>query len=150
MHSAYLPAVKPIGSVCSGPHTVYHARFHPYAPSVLAEAPVTEVMTIYFPAEYSLHDQKTYDNGMRKFFEACNAHADGFLSSTGGWVDEVQKIEGGEEVKAYVALFGWESVNHHLAFRETTHFKELRENMGQPKDLRKIEAVHVKVTEFMQ
>lgn len=60
MHSAYLPAVKPIDSVCSGPHTVYHARFHPYSPSVLAEAPVTEVMTIYFPADYSLHDQETY------------------------------------------------------------------------------------------
>jgi hypothetical protein len=136
--------------VSSGPQTVYHARFHPYPPSVLAEAPLTEVITIYFPADYSLHDQETYDNGMRKLFEACHTHADGFLSSTGGWVDEVQKIEAGEEVKGYVALFGWESVDHHLAFRETNQFKELRENMGPPKDLQKIEAAHVKVKEFME
>ncbi|CEJ57515.1 hypothetical protein PMG11_06206 [Penicillium brasilianum] len=145
---AYLPAVIPIGSVCSGPHTVYHARFNPYPPTVLAEAPVTEVMTIYFPADYSLDDQKTYDDGMRKFFKACHTHAGGFLTSTGGWVHEVQKLEDGEEVKAYVALFGWESVDHHLAFRETIHFNELRKNMGQPKDLKKLEVVHVKVTEF--
>jgi heme-degrading monooxygenase HmoA len=65
-------------------------------------------------------------------------------------VHEVQKLEDGEEVKVYVALFGWKSVDHHLAFRETNHFKELRENMGQPKDLKKLEVVHVKVTEFKE
>lgn len=133
--------------MCSGPHTVYHALFDPYPPSVLAEAPVREVKTIYFPADY-LHDDKTYDNRMRKLFEACHTHADGFLSSTGGWVDGVQEIEGGEAVKTDVALLGWISVDHYLAFRETTNFNELRENMGQPKGLQKIEVVHVKVSEF--
>lgn len=148
MHSAYLPAVKPIGSVCSGPHTVYHARFRPCPSSVLAEAPVTEVMTINFPAKYSLHDQETYDNGISKFFEECHTHADGFCLAVGvGWMK--CKNSRVEKRSKFVALFGWESVKHHLAFRETTHFKELRENMGQPKDLRKIEAVHVKVTEPM-
>ncbi|KAL2811610.1 hypothetical protein BJX63DRAFT_433283 [Aspergillus granulosus] len=145
---AYLPAVIPIGSVCSGPHTVFHARFRPHPPSVLASAPVTEVMTVYFPADYSLVDQETYDSGMRKFFEACHDHADGFLSSNGGWVDELQEIEGGQSSKVYVALFGWESVGHHVAFRETTAFKELRETMGQPKDVKKVDVVHVRVAEF--
>lgn len=148
LDSAYLPVVIPIGSVCSGPHTVYHALFHPYPPSVLVEAPVTEVMTIYFPADYSLEDQKTYDSGMRKFFEACHAHTDDSLSTTGGWVKELQETEGGESLKAYVALFGWESVDHHLAFRESSHFKELMDTMGVPKDMKKIDVVHVKVTEF--
>lgn len=146
-NSAYLPAVIPIGSVCSGPHTVYHARFQPHPPVVLVEAPVTEVMTTYYPADYSADDQKKYHNSTTKFLEACRSLDGGCLSCTSGWVDEVQEIEG-EKLKAYVALLGWKSVDHHLAFRETASFKKLIEGMDQPRDWEKMEAVHVKVTEY--
>lgn len=77
--SAYLPAVIPIGSVCSGPHTVYHARFQPHPPGVLVEAPVTEVMTTYFPADYSVEDQKKYHPSTTKLFEACQALGGGSI-----------------------------------------------------------------------
>ncbi|KAL3482792.1 hypothetical protein BJX62DRAFT_245525 [Aspergillus germanicus] len=144
----YLPAVIPIASVCSGPHTVFHARFQPHPPNVLASAPVTEVMTSYFPANYSTEDQKQYDSGTKEFLEACQTIAGGPLSSSAGWVEEIQEIQGGEMAKAYVALLGWDSVEHHMAFRETEAFKELTKKMERPKGLKKMESVHVRVQEF--
>jgi hypothetical protein len=146
--SAYLPSVIPIASVCSGSHTVFHARFQPHPPNILASAPVTEVMTSYFPIDYSAEDQKQYDTGTRAFLGACQMIAGGPLSSSAGWVEEMLESEGGEMAKAYVALLGWESVEHHMAFRETQAFKELTGKMNRPKGLQKMGSVHIRVQEF--
>lgn len=56
----------------------------------------------------------------------------------------MQKLEG-EKLKAYVALLGWKSVDHHLSFRETAFFKKLIEGMDQPRPWKKMEAVHVRL-----
>lgn len=80
-------AVITIGFVCSGPHTVYHARFQPHPPGFLVEVPVTEVMTSYFPANYSADDQNKYHNLQRNFsrhaeqlmVNACQAPAIGYM-----------------------------------------------------------------------
>lgn len=148
MNSAYLPAVVPIGSLCSGPHTVFHARFQPHPPAGVLVEPVTEVITTYFPAGYSVEDQKKYHDSTVKLFKACQALDDGCLSSTSGWVDKVQEVEG-EKFKTYVALLGWKSVDHHLNFRKTVPFRRLIEGMkDQSRDWKKMESVHVKVTEY--
>jgi hypothetical protein len=85
---------------------------------------------------------------MRSFFEACHGHADGPLSCTGGWVNELQKDEYGEDLKSYVALLGWKPVEHHLAFRGAAYFKSLIKEMVPPKNLKKIDEVHVRLTEI--
>lgn len=57
--------------------------------------------------------------------------ADGIHSSTGGWaVGEAQKEGMGEDgavgpAKPWWGAIGWDSVNAHMAFRETEAFREL-------------------------
>lgn len=53
----------------------------------------------------------------------------------------------GEKLKAYLALLGWKSVDHYLAFRETASFRKSIEGIDQPRDSKKMEPVHVKITE---
>jgi hypothetical protein len=48
----------------------------------------------------------------------------GYLDSTGGWVVEDLAYDG-QPGKAYVAVVGWESIQAHMAYRETQAFKDI-------------------------
>lgn len=63
---------------------------------------------------------------MAALADALQTHAEGYRNISTGWVDgriENRIVAG--DATAYVAVIEWESVERHLAFRETEAFKKV-------------------------
>lgn len=63
---------------------------------------------------------------MAALIDALQNHAEGYKNNSTGWVDgsiENRIVAG--DVTAYVAVIEWESVERHIAFRETEAFKKV-------------------------
>lgn len=63
---------------------------------------------------------------MAAFADALQTHAEGYRNISKGWVDgriESRIVAG--DATAYIAVIGWESLERHLAFRETEAFKRV-------------------------
>lgn len=63
---------------------------------------------------------------MATLIDALQNHAEGYKTQSTGWVDgriENRIVAG--DVAAYVAVIEWESVERHIAFRETEAFKKV-------------------------
>ena len=107
-------------TIVDGPFTMLHANLtpHPATAALGTASPVTEVLTAYFEKEDNDFAAKA-----TQLTKAISENADGFKGAAGGWVIEDVEYEG-KKGKAYVAMIGWESVEAHMAFRETTAFKE--------------------------
>ncbi len=118
---------KHVGSILDGALSIHHANLKPQPPSASASsfpAPVTELVTFYFPSSTSSSDKTDFDNAVSKFSKVPQQHADGFRGFCGGWiVEEVEHASVGKGC-GYVAAVGWDSVDAHMAFRETKEFKE--------------------------
>lgn len=63
---------------------------------------------------------------MAAFTEALQNHAEGYKIISTGWVDGKidNRIVAGDAT-AYVAVIEWESVERHMAFRETEAFQKV-------------------------
>lgn len=108
------------------PVSPYHAYLKPHATTAATKlaAPVTEFVTFYFPSSISSDDKKDFDEAMASFLDAPQQHADGFRGASTGWiVEEVEHASVGKG-RGYVAALGWNSVEAHMAFRETDEFKK--------------------------
>jgi hypothetical protein len=99
-------------------------------PSLLSKVPVVETVTIY------LASPEFYAENLTKFANAVRESSTAGLRGVeiGEVVEELAKEEGGEAGRACKLFIGWESVEDHMAFRETEVFKEnvelLREGNG--------------------
>lgn len=101
---------------------MHHANFSPHPPSAALgpTSPVTEVLTCYFEGKADGFEGR-FDGLIRGISDS--EAAEGFKGAAGGWmVDEVEYK--GEKRKAFVGLVGWESVEAHMAFRETQAFRD--------------------------
>lgn len=126
-----------------------HLSPHPATKALSNQtSPVTEICTIHFPATYSASDKKEFEQNLLDFvgiIEKNVATATGFA---GGWAIEKLPIPGrSEETTTYVACMGWQSVEAHLAFRETALFKQHKHLLDQAKDLMHVHMVHVSATQ---
>ena len=107
---------------------LYHTRFSPSPPSTAfstTSASVAENLTFYFPSTMSDAYRSSWDETFAEFKRILERHAEGFKTGVGGWVvEELQhkNIEG--TAKAFAAVFEWESVEKHQAFRNTEEFKK--------------------------
>jgi hypothetical protein len=105
-------------TLLSGDPVLYHARFAPHSPTAAIkdiQSLVTEIITIYFPASYSLEDQKTFEDSLERLIAVFEKNSDGYRASAGGWVEEELIIPGSsEKAKAYVGCIGWRSVEAHM------------------------------------
>ncbi|KAH9829767.1 hypothetical protein Tdes44962_MAKER02245 [Teratosphaeria destructans] len=143
--STYRPFFKRFGALVddSSPGSgIFHVDFD--APAALAKvfsAPVTEVATFYFegapPADYVQQAKK-----LATVLEENKV--DGYLGATLGTSYEEIEREG-VKGKVGVLVVGWQSVEAHLAFRETHMFKDNIHLVRS--DAKKIEMHHV---QFMQ
>lgn len=63
---------------------------------------------------------------MAAFTDALQNHAEGYKNISTGWVDGKidNRIVAGDAT-AYVAVIEWESVERHMAFRETEAFQKV-------------------------
>ncbi|KIW76231.1 hypothetical protein Z517_10977 [Fonsecaea pedrosoi CBS 271.37] len=132
---------------CEKPPSLYHVHFEPFPPSA-AFSEVTEFITIYFPANYSAEDQKTFHENMKKFGVNVTRDWEGCRGAVGGWVaEELEDPKTSEKARAYVELIGWESVDSHMKYRETPSFKDNVPLLRGAKDLKNLAMVHVATKE---
>jgi len=98
-----------------------HAEFRtPF--STAAVTPIVEMLTLYFPGDI---DQGNVDATLTEFIQTIVDNAKGFLGYTSGWIAEEvehERVEG--KAKAYAGAIGWESLEAHMAYRETQTFKD--------------------------
>ena len=116
----------------------------PHPPTHAFGAPVVEVLTAYFPSTLSPEEKDSWYQNFRKFMEKLIVDAEGLVAEAHGWVVEELTWES-KKSRAFVCCIGWDSIEKHMAHRETTSFKEsihlLRDGVGGP------EVHHVKFSE---
>lgn len=123
--SIYGPTMQRLASILNGAIDVKHASFDPHLPSNAigkTNAPVTEVLLAVLSSK-----DENYASNAAKFAKLTRDNANGCKGASTGWVREQVGHESlGEAQKGFVYAFviGWESKDVHLAFRETTAFKE--------------------------
>lgn len=116
----YKPFMQKLGeSIMAGMPNLNHVRFNAPVTKV-AIAPITEMLTFYFPADV---EKSSFESIWERFIEVLIKNSDGCVGDTGGWVLEDVAFEG-QPGKAYVAAIGWESIQAHMAYRETQAFKD--------------------------
>lgn len=106
-----------------------HATFTPHPPSSSSSSaalgaphtPVTEVLTCYFESDENGSKADGFESRFDKFIASISGG--GFKGAARGWVVEEVEYKG-EKRRAFVGLVGWESVEAHMAFRETEAFRE--------------------------
>lgn len=63
---------------------------------------------------------------MATLCDALQKHAEGYKIHSTGWVDgKIESRMAAGDATAYVAVIEWESVERHMAFRETEAFKNV-------------------------
>ncbi|KAF2459691.1 hypothetical protein BDY21DRAFT_282100 [Lineolata rhizophorae] len=141
-YGAFLASVQP---VVAGPDAIrlFHVELAtPF--STAASAPVVEFLTCYFPPSYS---NAQFDAVWDSFASELMTTADGAKGTVGGWVVEElehKSLEAhGGKGKAFVAAIGWESVEKHMAYRDTDKFKEIIQPFR--KEVSGIEMHHVEL-----
>ena len=115
----------------------YHVNFEPHPPSILSEPGATEVVTVYFPSSVSESDAKDYEARMHKLVSRItdNVTDGGFKGSSMGWAveDDIPFHDGkGDRGRVFVLFLGWASVQAHMDFRDTPHFKGIPELVLAP------------------
>ena len=123
--TVYGPTMQHLASILDGPIDLKHASFDPHPPSNAvgeSNAPVTEVLL----ATLSSKDED-YAINAAKFAKLTKDNANGCKGASTGWIREQvehEKLDEAQKGFAYAIVIGWESKDVHLAFRETTTFRE--------------------------
>ncbi|KAK5094249.1 hypothetical protein LTS08_008668 [Lithohypha guttulata] len=130
---------------------LFHAHLSPHPPDeALSDhvSPVTEILNLYFPTDYSDADQNTLVENMKKMVSIIEKEATTQKASAGGWVVEDIEIPGtSEKGKCYQAFIGWDSVEAHMDFRNHQAFKDNIHLLRQAKDLKHLQVVHYSGTQ---
>lgn len=108
---------------------------------------MTEVVALYFPSTISDSEKSSFEENIQKFQKICEDHAEGYKGFASGWV--VEELEHGEiegKARVYHCLLGWESVEAHLAFRETQEFQD-NIYLMRPSSRKAAKAHHVNLKE---
>ncbi len=93
----------------------------------------------------SAEDKTSFHAKIIEFGKVIQQHAKGFRDTSSGWiVEEVEHPSVGTGL-GYVAAVGWDSVEAHMAFRETEEFKNAMGQMGG--GVKGAEMYHVKFQE---
>ena len=136
----YAPMLKRFEGLLSGSPALIHFEYASAGAQRIAfGAPVTEHVTLFFSEKDESKDEKIVKLG-----EALMNHATPSpLAVVGGWsVEEVEheKLEG-KKGKAYRVALGWNSIEEHMACRNTDAFKN---NIGLLRENAKgVDVVHV-------
>ena len=119
----YGPFSTRFSKFLSGPAALHHANLSPHPPAPATSStrsPVTECLTLYHPTTV---DTSSFDEKWSSFRSTLEQHAEGFKASSAGWIVEELEYEG-EKTKGFAIFTGWESVDAHMKYRDTEHFKE--------------------------
>lgn len=100
---------------------MHHVR-DPYAEGFAkaGSAPITEMLTMYFPADV---DKADFEARLKYFTDTLFANSDAAVGVAGGWVVEELEYEG-QKGPVFAAALGWKSVESHQEYAATQYFKE--------------------------
>ena len=150
--SHYQPFLERFGQIADvSKAQLFHAHLTPHpATEALSDrvSPATEILTVYFPNDYSQADQDQFLEDIKKLVKAIEDNAETYTGSAGGWVEEEIPIPGtSDKGKAYIALIGWKSMEDHIAFRSHPALKENMHWLQEAKDIKHYSVVHYSGTE---
>lgn len=151
---AYGPFMKDIGKDITASPAVYHVPFVPFPPTVLnndsgrGKTAVAEVCHAYFPADIDMLQQQEALAQVQQFIdETKKLDVEGFTGEAAhGFALEEVEFKG-EKARAIVLVLGWESVDAHMAFRDTEGFQKVIPLMRTLPNLKGMEVWHVTNTE---
>lgn len=133
-------------TICDGDPTIFcHCDFKPEGSlSKVLSAPVTEAVTVFFddgPTD-------SYVQGVQKFMSMVDGEKpDGYLASAYGVTYEELEKDGAKG-KAVILTIGWQSIDHHMKYRETESFKN---NVGLLRgEAKGISMAHVAFMQYLQ
>lgn len=119
---SYQPFLKTLSGLLSGAPSITHFTFDPPTSfSRALAAPVTELATFTLPPSST----DAFNASLGPFAETVSKTADGCAGVAKGWsVEDVEheKLDDGKG-KACLLAVGWQSVEAHMAYRETEGFK---------------------------
>lgn len=126
-----------------------HLKPHPHQ-NILSDSAVgtTEIVTAYFPEDYSDSDRKTTEENIYKLLKALEDNAKTYHGVATGWAVEKIPIPGSDEKgTAFLMFLGWDSVQAHLDFRDHQAFKDNIHYLREAKDIKTMTVVHVSCVE---
>ena len=147
---SYGPFVENLMPIVDGEmESMRHALLSPHPPSAALSGTttsVTEMINHYFAADISQSEQSSFESSMKQFSQVLEEKAEGFKGLAAGWVVEEVEHEGVEgKAKCWLSCLGWQSVEAHMAFRETKDFKD-NVHLIRPDFMKAITAHHTKFT----
>ncbi|GKT49488.1 uncharacterized protein ColSpa_09669 [Colletotrichum spaethianum] len=125
---------------------IKHIAPTPWPPTILAQAPVVEVLTLFFPADLSEGAKTALSAQMDEFKAKALDTSPDFQGISHGWSvenDVPVTDEPGKTGNMLAAFIGWPSVEAHHKFRETEAFKENIGLLRDMKDVVKLAVFHV-------
>lgn len=152
---AYNTFLEDIGEDIAATPAIYHAAFVPFPPTVLnndsgrGKTAVSEVCHAYFPADTDLVQQQEILARFQQFIDGLEKlEVKGFSGEVAyGFVLEDLDFKG-EKARAAVLVLGWDSVDAHMAFRDTEAFQKTIPIMRTLPNLKGMEMWHVKNTDI--
>lgn len=147
--AAYAPMLKGFDERLSSPAAPYHAAFEPFPPAVLdsdggeGRTPVAEVMQAYFPADMDMVQQQAALFRIQQFIDETKTVAKGLTGQTAHSFALEERVFKGEQSRVLVGILGWESVEAHMAYRETDEFKNSIGLIRGMEGLKGVEVYHV-------
>ena len=121
----YGPFAKHLMTIVDGRPTMHHANLTPHPPSAALShttSPVTGILTFVLPSQ-----DESFEKNVNKFLDIVKEKAEGFKAAAQGWIIEDvehENLGSGKKGKAFVGMIGWESLDAHMKFRETSDFKD--------------------------
>ncbi|KAK1675498.1 hypothetical protein BDP55DRAFT_552337 [Colletotrichum godetiae] len=136
--AAHAPIGKAVGEYLDWNHGyIKHITPTPWPPTILASAPVIEVLTLFFPADLDAAAKEALTAQLEEFKTNALDTSPDFKGISYGWSvenDVPVTDEPGTTGNLLAAFIGWPSVDAHMKFRDTVPFKEnigiLREMEG--------------------
>jgi hypothetical protein len=148
--SDYLPAIKPIIEVVSGPHTEFHALLRPYPPLLLGESTVTTIITIYFPSDAKARLIDSLPNAIQELLAKRDSRYSAAKAYAGGWAHESLPVPGRPDPGcAFVALLGWEDLGQQLKSGDIAQLKDDIGSLPAAAQLQGVDVAHVRCKKFV-
>lgn len=120
-------AVKDLPTILTHGEFSKHVATTPFPPSAL-QAPVTEILLVYFPSDISTAAKDSVESNIKQFIDKALTGYPEIKGVNYGWgVENDFPVRGGEEGQTgsiLMAFVGWTSIDAHLKYQETDLYKE--------------------------
>lgn len=125
---------------------MFHAHLKPHPPKDALNketSPITTILTIYLPADYSIKERQEFEDGCRNLLAAAKNAPEGCTGYAAGWIVEQIHVPGGEgKSVAYAACIGAELVPARSAHGEPRWFKDIVDFVKNARRFKYLEVCH--------